>query len=43
MVFGHCQRSGHDDNAWFWKYCGSSLNPKDEMQVKPEDESKDNT
>ena len=39
----HCHRSGHEDNAGFCKYCGSSLNPKDEMQVKPEDESKDNT
>ena len=39
----HCHRSGHEDNAGFCKYCGSSLNPKDEMQVKPEDESKENT
>lgn len=39
----HCHRSGHEDNAGFCKYCGSSLNPKDEMQVKPEDEAKDNT
>ena len=39
----HCYRSGHEDNAGFCKYCGSSLNPKDEMQVKPEDEAKDNT
>ena len=41
--YPHCHRSGHEDNAGFCKYCGSSLNPKDEMQVKPEDESKDNT
>ena len=39
----HCHRSGHEDNAGFCKYCGSSLNPRDEMQVKPGDEAKDNT
>ena len=36
----NCHRSGHEDNAEFCKYCGSSLNSSDTKEI-PKDETKD--